>query len=112
MFLWDGEFVANGVCSDKIYIFELSSRIDKLAPKRNRVWLVICILPKPSRFLYVPSKASEAVDEGCVFAASCLSDANIRENWYPNVVLSGRTTMFLYMFDLMKRNRRLWLHPR
>ena len=40
------------------------------------------------------------------------SDANIRENWYANVVLSGRTTMFQWIFEHMERNRRRWLHPR
>ena len=32
VFLWDGEFVVNGVCGDKNYIFELSSRINKITP--------------------------------------------------------------------------------
>ena len=39
------------------------------------------------------------------------SDANIRENRYANVVLSGRTTMFQWIFVHMERNRRRWLHP-
>ena len=37
------------------------------------------------------------------------SDANIRENRYANVVLSGRTTMFQWIFEHMERNRRRWL---
>ena len=32
VFLWNGEFVVNGVCGDEIYIFELSSRIDMITP--------------------------------------------------------------------------------
>ena len=40
------------------------------------------------------------------------SDANIREYWYANVVLSGRTNMFQWIFEHMERNRRRWLHPR
>ena len=40
------------------------------------------------------------------------SDANIREIWYANVVLSGRTTMFQWIYEHMARNRRRWLHPR
>ena len=42
---------------------------------------------KASRFLYVRQRLKQSRGLCLPF---CLSDANIRENWYPNVVLSGR----------------------
>ena len=63
--------------------------------------LIVLVLGNTTR-----TKARETAGIDHFFPLPHESDANIPEKWYSNVVLSGRTTMFLWIFEYMERNRR------
>ena len=80
VFLLDGEFVVNGVCGDKIFIFELSSRTDKITLLDFTPVILGLVLrgtgsglylhpTKASRFLHVAAtpKAVARVVSSCLF---------------------------------------------
>ena len=80
VFLWEGEFEVNGVCGDKICIFELSSRTDKITPLDFTLVIWELVLrgigsglylhpTKASRFLYVaatPEAVARVVSSFCL----------------------------------------------
>ena len=82
--LWDGEFVVSGLCGDKIYILELSSRIDKITLLDFALVILKLVLrgtgsglylhpTKASRFLYVPAtpEAVARVVSSFLFGLMC-----------------------------------------